>query len=304
MAGRMRDQDDTPALPEVKGGIKARSRQGAFAERWWGKRFVNVVEGLNIRSRILEGRSYARRGLVMRINITAGLIQAEVQGTQTSPHGLKIRLRTLTEEEWKGVSESLAGQLPVVARLLAGEIAESIETVFSGLGLPFFPSMQNDLQFECSCRDWSKPCKHAVAAYDLVGEALDYSPILLFRLRGIEREHLVELIGRAEGVAAGETATSLIPVDLLAEDRVEGLPPEPIAKDPSVFWGERVSLRAAVPAALVPPTPAELPKRLGAFPFWRAEEDFLLALESIYREASPVGRDVLLGEKGSGDKEQ
>jgi uncharacterized Zn finger protein len=208
-------------------------------------------------------------------------------------------LKALTEEDWVIVSASLADQLPVVARLLAGDMAPSIESVFTERQLPFFPSMQDDLQFECSCRDWSRPCKHAVAAYDLVGEAIDLDPMLLFRLRGIERGHFVERVGRAGGVAAGRVKPGLRPADLLARDRLDQLPTEPLPTDPSAFWGDRPSPSTAVPAALIPPTPAEWPKRLGAFPFWRGEEDFLAALESIYRDASPVGRDVLLGEKGT-----
>jgi uncharacterized Zn finger protein len=49
---------------------------------------------------------------------------------------------------------------------------------------------------------------------------------------------------------------------------------------------------------LIPLIPAALPKRLGNFPFWRGEERFLDAIEPIYVQASPLGMNVFLGEKG------
>jgi len=39
-----------------------------------------------------------------------------------------------------------------------------------------------------------------------------------------------------------------------------------------------------------------LPKRLGNFPFWRGEARFLDAMETIYRDASPIGLKIFLGE--------
>ncbi len=42
---------------------------------------------------------------------------------------------------------------------------------------------------------------------------------------------------------------------------------------------------------------AVLPKRLGKFPFWRGEEDLLKVLEGIYKEASPSGMMIFLGER-------
>jgi uncharacterized Zn finger protein len=44
--------------------------------------------------------------------------------------------------------------------------------------------------------------------------------------------------------------------------------------------------------AQLPPVSAALPKRLGAFPFWRSSERFLDAIEEIYTQASPYGLDI------------
>ncbi len=50
---------------EVKGGIKAQSRRGAFATSWWGQRWIKVLEGFDIGERLNRGRTYARKGQVL-----------------------------------------------------------------------------------------------------------------------------------------------------------------------------------------------------------------------------------------------
>ena len=54
-----------PTRPrEAKGGIKARNKRGAFAESWWGRRWIEVLESFNIGERLGRGRAaFMVRGL-------------------------------------------------------------------------------------------------------------------------------------------------------------------------------------------------------------------------------------------------
>ncbi len=63
---------------QVKGGIKAQSQRGTFGSSWWAKRWLEVLESFDIGSRLGRGRSYARRGQVLSINIDQGTVDAEV----------------------------------------------------------------------------------------------------------------------------------------------------------------------------------------------------------------------------------
>ena len=45
-----------------------------------------------------------------------------------------------------------------------------------------------------------------------------------------------------------------------------------------------------------PVFPADLPQRLGGFPFWRGQERLLDVLKPTYQAASSQGLDVVLGE--------
>ena len=54
-----------PSRPRpVDGGLKARSTRGAIAQTWWSQRFIEVLEGIGMGSRLQRGRSYARKGQV------------------------------------------------------------------------------------------------------------------------------------------------------------------------------------------------------------------------------------------------
>jgi hypothetical protein len=71
-----------PSQPiRVEGGsIQSRSQRGGFAANWWAKRWLSVLESYGIGNRLQRGRSYARSGQVLNIDVQAGLVMARVQG--------------------------------------------------------------------------------------------------------------------------------------------------------------------------------------------------------------------------------
>src|SRR2546423_7199486 len=73
---------------------------------------------------------------------------------------------------------------------------QEIEQSFAAVGLSLFPEKLRDLETSCSCPDWSNPCKHIAAVYYLLGEEFDRDPFLIFKLRGMSREDLLESLGR------------------------------------------------------------------------------------------------------------
>ncbi len=187
-----------PSKPcAAKGGIKAQSKRGTFGESWWAKRWNSVLESFDIGARLGRGRSYARKGQVLSIQIEKGLVRAKVQGSRPKPYDVAIQAKTLTPEDWQTVAEALAQQAIFAAKLLAGEMPQDIERTFEQCGLSLFPSQLGDLSTKCSCPDWSNPCKHIAAVYYLIGEEFDRDPFLIFTLRGLTQEELLDLLSRA-----------------------------------------------------------------------------------------------------------
>lgn len=81
---------------------------------------------------------------------------------------------------------------------------QDIEQAFQAAGLSLFPEKLKDLATDCSCPDWSNPCKHIAAVYYLLGEEFDRDPFLIFKLRGMTRDELVELLGASGEATAAE----------------------------------------------------------------------------------------------------
>src|SRR5262249_35473253 len=72
-------------------------------------------------------------------------------------------------------------------------------------------------------------------------------------------------------------------------------PGEPLRAELDSFWnGQGDKDDASLGNVVIPPQAAVLPRRLGAFPFWRGEAPFLETLSGIYAAASPRGLDVFV----------
>ena len=286
-----------PSRPrEAKGGIKAQSGRGGFGRSWWARRWIEVLEGFDLGARLGRGRAYARRGQVLSIDVAKGAVTARVQGSRTRPYRVEIKVKTLGGSDWKKLTTALFGRPIFAAKLLAGQMPDKIEDVFRDAGLSLFPDKGEDFETDCSCPDWSNPCKHVAAVYLLLGEEFDRDPFLVFKLRGTERGDLMSPVGHQASARSKRGADETAPASF--SEQVQGhSPPEPLPAEPDEFWGQANAEEEAHRVTRIPTISAALPKRLGSFPFWRGKESFIPALEEVYRKASPAGLDVFLGER-------
>ena len=175
----------------VDGGIKARSARGPIAQAWWSQRFIEVLESIGIGSRLQRGRSYARKGQVISIDVGPGLVAAQVQGSRVRPYRVRIGIGAFDKSEWAQVEGALAENAWFAAGLLSGEMPADIEDVFTEVGLSLFPSAARDLSLDCSCPDSAVPCKHLAATFYLLAELFDDDPFAILAWRGREREDLL-----------------------------------------------------------------------------------------------------------------
>jgi uncharacterized Zn finger protein len=274
----------------AKGGIKSQSKRGAFGQSWWAKRWISVLESFDIGARLGRGRSYARNGQVLAIDVAKGKVTAKVQGSQSQPYKVAIAVQGLSAKQWDQLVKTLSAQALFVAKLLAGEMPQDIEQVFTDAKLSLFPEESGDLTTECSCPDWSNPCKHIAAVYYLLGEEFDRDPFLLFQLRGLSREELLKRLSRSAPASAP-------PSESAAPEAVEDQPVEPLPVDPALFWTTGNLPEDMFGEVRQPPMSAAWMRRLGKFPFWRGETHLLDALEPMYAAASARGMKAFLGER-------
>ena len=163
-----------------------------IARTFWGESWCQNLEAYSDYSnRLPRGRTYARNGLVIDLQIEAGRVRAIVTGS--SFYNVEIAIRPLAKKRWDAIKMQCAGKIDSMVELLQGSISKGVMEIVTRHGEGLFPSPK-EISLSCSCPDWATMCKHVAAALYGVGARLDHEPEMLFTLRGVEP---VEMIAAA-----------------------------------------------------------------------------------------------------------
>ena len=267
----------------VKDGIKAKNVRGAFGASWWAKRWIAVLETFGWGTRLTRGRSYARKGQVLSIDLEAGRVRSKVQGSRATPYKVKIEIPPLNDAQWERAIDAMAQQAIFAAKLLAGEMPQDIEEAFTAAGVPLFPQSVRDIATDCSCPDYANPCKHIAAVYYLLGERFDEDPFLIFHLRGRTREQIVDALRARRAAATGDTPDQ-------PAGPAETAPP--LADLLSTFYQVGPELATVSVQIAAPDVEAGILRRLGAAP-----GDTEADLHAVYRAMTSHVLDKVFGEE-------
>lgn len=207
-------RDAAPSRPiRVEGGIQIASTRGTVARTWWSRRFLAVLEQIGVGGRMARGRSYARQGQIVSLEVDAGRAVARVQGSRPRPYTVRVGVPAFGKAEWGRIADALVADASYAATLLAGEMPRDIEEVFARVGLSLFPSGARDLALDCSCPDQAVPCKHLAAVCYVLAERFDADPFAMLALRGRDREALlVDLRTRRAAVVPTTSASGVAPL--------------------------------------------------------------------------------------------
>ncbi len=288
-----------PGKPrEVKNGLKVKSERGEIGETWWSKRWLGTLESFGMGTRLTRGRSYARKGQVVALEVEPGTVKAKVQGSQPRPYRVEISLPALTERQWEAVSSAMAGQALFAAKLLAGEMPQHIEEAFKAARVSLFPISSDELETDCNCPDWANPCKHIAAVYYLMADRFDEDPFLIFKLRGRSKEAIIAALREKRlalpenldldldlGVETPDLATTLaFASTVLPVDEVK-----PLEDCLDNFWQADEDL-AGFRVNLAPPEVENaVIKRLGEAPFKAGKQNLTQLLIPAYQLVRKVG---------------
>jgi uncharacterized Zn finger protein len=236
-------RDAEPARPrKVEGGIQINSTRGAVARTWWSQRFLAVLESLGVGGRLSRGRSYARAGQIVSLDVDAGGAVAQVQGSRPQPYKVRIGVPAFGKAEWAAVAQALVDDASYAAVLLGGEMPRDIERVFDAVGLSLFPASNRDLSMDCTCPDFAVPCKHLAAVFYVLAERFDADPFQILALRGRDRETLLEDL-RARRTAAAPSGAAGSPADSGA----------PLTDVMDTYWSTGPGLPERLAGAHTPP---------------------------------------------------
>lgn len=227
---------------------------------WWAQRWIDVLESFGWRRRLERARNYARQGNVLNIDFKGAKVSALVQGTAPEPYKVALSLDPFPDEQWQYVIESMAERAIFSAKLLAGEMPQNIEEVFTANGLSLFPFTKFDIHSKCSCPDPANPCKHIGAVYYVLGDRFSEDPFVLFQLRGRTKEQIINALreSRSTTSEAGEP---------IVEEPLATPAPAHSPLKLNQFWDYDVQLEPSLVVIAPPPSSETVLDILGTIPF-------------------------------------
>ncbi len=187
-----------------------------IAKTFWGKAWCDNLERYSdYANRLPRGRTYARNGSVIHLQIAAGEIKALVSGSDI--YKVTIKVTPVTEERWKSICEACAGAIDSLVELLQGRFSKGVMERICQRDTGLFPSPR-EIKLSCSCPDWADMCKHVAAVLYGIGARLDKQPELLFRLHEVDENELIAKAGAGLPLAnKGSDSTKVLADEDLSE---------------------------------------------------------------------------------------
>ncbi len=275
-----------------------------FSRTWWGQRFIEALEQFTDPGRLGRGRSYASNGRILEHKLVNGTVTARVRGSINPYFGVykepiyrtTITIKPISSSDWKKAIRHIASRADLVTKLLMNEMPDTIEDAFSGLGLHLLPHSERDFVTDCSCPDWSNPCKHIAGVYYLLASALDRDPFVMFELRGLSRDDLhTELIRTPLGqiLASSLKTDELPPVQPVASYYTHPTKESAAVTSHKEFWTGAKRLPAPQPPSQQASVPALLIKKQGDYPpFWHKDMSFITVMEELYDRVRTKNRQM------------
>lgn len=186
-----------------------------MADSFWGKGWCQHLESFSdYANRLPRGRSYVRNGSVCHLEIASGRIEAIVSGSEL--YNVKISIAPLNKNKWAELKRTCSGKIASLLDLLRGKLDRGVMEVVSDPKEGLFP-LPGEMTFDCDCPDWAEMCKHVAAVLYGVGARLDHTPEMLFVLRGVNHEELVDVSAALADTTRGVTSRRRIAASGLAD---------------------------------------------------------------------------------------
>lgn len=256
------------------------------SREWWSQRWLDLLDSYRFKKRLERARNYSRQGNVLSIEFQGAKVLARVQGSEPEPYKVSLSLEPFTDEEWGYVIETMSKRAIFAAKLLAGEMPQNIEEVFTTNGLSLFPFTLSDVRSKCSCPDKANPCKHVGAVYYQLGDRFSEDPFVLFELRGRTKEQILSDLRKLRGATIDVSETETPEVEQLSSDNQYTI-------NIDSFWQYNEPLESSL-VVIAPSGSETVLDVLGVIPLAKEEENVatLTSSEVVMKYLQAVYQDV------------
>lgn len=198
--------------------------------QFWGGEWVrHLATYCGYDARLGRGRTCLRQGRVFNLVVEAGIVTAEVAGSDL--YGVEIHVDPLPGEAWQKIKDQCAGGVGSLLDLLGGKLGDAVMKIVTDPDTGLFPGRQ-EIRHQCSCPDDADLCLHQAAVLYAVGVRFDHDPKVFFELRGVDPSELLassaatltDSPGGTGVELAGEDLNVLFGIDLLEPGAPPGIP--------------------------------------------------------------------------------
>lgn len=160
-----------------------------YGVTWWGKEWLNTLCFIDPENRMTLDRLWACC-TVLKITITENVISAEIIGNGRAHPRLTVTivLPPFSADEVGRFLDALTQRPAIIGKLLNREMDKEVLTIAVECGLKLFPCQLSDIELQCTCPDFAKPCEHIAAIIYRTTHMIDLDPFLIFQM------HCVDLI--------------------------------------------------------------------------------------------------------------
>lgn len=169
--------------------VRAEGRK--LATTPWGLAWCRHIESFHdYVNRLPRGRTYLRNGSVIDVQVGTGEIRAKVMGS--SLYEQRITIEPCAAKRWQGIVTRCGGQVGSLVELLEGRFPATLMTALTAEQDGLLPDLKQ-VAMSCSCPDWATLCKHLAAVLYGIGVRFDEDATLLFLLRGVDPNQLINV---------------------------------------------------------------------------------------------------------------
>ncbi len=264
--GFTKRRPERPEYPRrVRGGLRLASKDWPMPLEGLGGRLLDaLVEGV-AETLVREAfNDYAVRGQVRTLELDAGRLVAAVQGRRPRAYAAELGLRRLDHAAWQRVVSDLVDDPAFATQLLARELPSGLDAVFERAGGVFTPR-PGEFELHCSCNEEGRPCKHLLCVGMHAAEMLEQDPFVLFALRGMPVEELLEALRQRRAVTSSSTGTAAALAPAAVPEAEHAARPLETILD--LFWEAGPELDTLETSLRPPEVSHPLLRRLGPSPF-------------------------------------
>ena len=222
-----------------------------IAKTFWGKAWCENLEAYSDYSnRLPRGRTYARNGSIVDLQVNPGQIKAQVMGS--SLYQVSVEIHPIAQTKWATIIQACSGKIDSLIELLQGKFSKAVMAIITEKSQGLFPKPQ-EISMKCSCPDSASMCKHIAAVLYGIGASLDTNPERLFILRQVDQMDLIASAGASSSLGKEETTeavfddlSSLFGIEMDEENSVAVK--EPVKKTPKEKTPKKAPLKPTVKA--------------------------------------------------------